>query len=453
MAYSHMIPEGQMSSLNYSSSGIQTWINGLSFSLVMSAGVIPYFFSESDQTRGISLGIAVAISFCICVLFAEGAISRLMLPRHYSLAGIIVFTCSIAYGVARAFYLENDKYYILADVYHWLIELLAITILTRVTLGGSPVEASKIAIFGCFVTAMLTSLVIVGCYMGLVQGGGYFQGNSLFWHLKVGVNYPQLPLMITVCALVFGRNLDEFWRNLAWLTIAISVVLLVMTLKRTMWLSSVISLSCVLIPSRNIKNLAIIGSMLAIAVAAYVVTRGSEAFSYLDFLSYNDAYSVTDTMEDRENQLGDAVKLFGVAGEGFGAEVDIYEVGTNRVDRIHYIHSLYVFQIVQLGLPFAIVSFSFMAALIFRLNGLVSSAFIIDWRVPAGLACLIGLGFNGVTLVSVHSAFSGVAFGLAIVAISDQPTWVGYGMDEDDEDDEYDDDSDFEESENEEEDH
>ena len=157
MAYSHIIPDGSLSTLNYAPSGVQTLINGVSFSLVMSAGVIPYFFSESDQTRGISLGIAVAVSFCICVLFAEGAISRLMLPRHYSLAGITVFTCSFAYVVARAFYLENDKYYILADIYHWLVELLAITILTRLTLGGSPVEASKIAIFGCCVSGLYIS--------------------------------------------------------------------------------------------------------------------------------------------------------------------------------------------------------------------------------------------------------------------------------------------------------
>ena len=183
-----------------------------------------------------------------------------------------------------------------------------------------------------------------------------------------------------------------------------------------MWLSTAASMGCVLLPSHVLRRLAITAVIGITAASSLLIIYGNQVFSNLDFLTYNENYSVADTMEDRQNQLLDALKLIELQGKGLGAEVEIYKVGTNEVDRLHHVHSLYLFQFLQLGIVSASLCFAYLAALPLILNELSTDRQRHDWRIPAAVASIVGLTLNGVTLVSMHSAFAGIAFGLAFAA-------------------------------------
>lgn len=330
----------------------------------------------------------------------------------------------LGYGVLRAIYHGNDQYYLLAELYHWFVELTLVAIVTRLALTGTPADSAKVMIIACFLVGSFTAMLVAGCYAGIVPGGGYFQAGSLFWHLKAGVNFPQVPLMLALLALFRCSSIGNSYRAMGWIGVVSCGVLLVLTLKRTMWLSTIGCIACAMLPKGQIRQAATWISLLGIIVIAGVIARGSEVFGLLDFMTYNDAYSVSDTMEDRTNQLSDAVRLFSTAGEGLGAEVDIYKVNINKVDRVHYIHSLYVYQIVQFGIPIGVAALLLLFWMTLNVLSQSNRPAVNDWRADAGLACLLAVAINGVTLVSLHSAFAGVAFGVAFAALNERSLYT-----------------------------
>lgn len=410
------------------------WTKSFFLSTVMLSGVIPYFFSDTDGPRGIAVAAATGVALVYFLFVPNGIMSASAHPTILSSVSCLLFMGIIGHASLRGLQLGNDRYYLSVDLYHWLVELFAVALVTRIACLGTAESSLRILLTACLVTISATGVLVIGCYAGLVEGGGYFQGDSRLWHLKAGVNHPQIPLMIALCAAIYGTKRNSGWRAVAWATVFIATLLLFITLKRTMWLSTVASLTCVLLPSRFLRNLALLGVIGAIGATTFIILYKSERFSSLDFLTYNEGYRITDTIEDRQNQLADTLKLIDIAGKGFGAEVDIYKVGTNEVDRLHHVHSLYVFELLQLGVPLASLIFIYLCVLLFLLNGLSMDSQKSDWRIPAALACLVGLCLNGVTLVSMHSAFSGVAFGLALAANGDHWKKAFYVSEADSED-------------------
>lgn len=388
-------------------------IQALCFLLVCLAGFVPYFFFKTDGPRGAVLAV-VALMTLVILSLTPGCLTQLRPSRTGSLAvGLLVLT--VGYGLVMGYLNNNASYYMAADLFHWGVELGLVGAVTVMAFKGLDAsQARRLVICVSAGIALVTILLIAGCYAGLFPAGGYFQGGSRFWHLKAGIAFPEISLIILVIALLCGERDTKAWELFGWIAVVILVLVLVMTLKRTMWLSFVVAIACVIFPFRPVRIFGVVSCFTGALLVTLVIMNGAEVFSLLDFLSYNDAYRVQDTMVDRENQFIDAAREIGWLGKGLGAEFLIYDVGENKVADLHYVHSLYLFDLLQMGVWVAGAHFLFLANLVYQLHK--SNVWNSSWIPAAALACIIALTLNGVTLVSIHSAFAGVALGLAVLS-------------------------------------
>lgn len=386
-------------------------------SLILLGGILSRFFSDSDPVRAICI-VAMGMPAVLFAVFRFVYLQKGVKLRGSALAFLTAMLVAGVYGIAMGLKHDCRPYYLAADSYHWLFEVVAIAITFHLLLSTEDEDTvSKIMLGLAFAVAAAGILGVAGAYAGVVKHGGYFQGGSRLWHLKGGQNYPQIMLTMVTVLLVRG-NLPRHRRFFAMIVGAALLLLMVLTLKRTMWLSFLITLWFVLLRNRQIALVSVLGVALMIPFTTYVIVQGSEYFDVLNFLTYNPNYTVSDTISDRTFQLKGAVRLMDWEGHGFGAEFRIRDPGTNQLEQLHYVHSLFILYALQFG---AIVTFLISAAWLALQVGLARSYNASkewDWLVAGALACNIGVEINGLTLVSAHSVYAGFSLGIGYLALT-----------------------------------
>jgi hypothetical protein len=137
-------------------------------------------------------------------------------------------------------------------------------------------------------------------------------------------------------------------------------------------------------------------------------------------LTYNKNWSIDDTLKAREHQAQDGIEegLRSPIGQGFGAEIDTLSADGKRTVKQHYLHSLHAYYILQFGpLGYGLVAVVIAALTwgVFRSFDTVEDC---QWMLRAALFSLVACGITGLTLVSIHTTFAGMALGLAITSLA-----------------------------------
>ena len=187
-----------------------------------------------------------------------------------------------------------------------------------------------------------------------------------------------------------------------------------------MLVTYLVALALILV--RGPKTACVLTLLAALAVPAstLIITTDAGLFAKLDFLSYNPRYSVEDTMTDRMHQLQDVSGTWNwVRGYGFGAEFWIHDPGEEVTMKLHYIHNLFFFYLLQYGGLLTILVLLVwlwvqiqLASSYGRHNG------DWDWLLAGSLGSHLAIMLNGLTILSTHSVLSGMAFGCGHVALA-----------------------------------
>ena len=389
--------------------------------LIPLAAVTLRFVSDSDALRGLGVTLACALA-AVALWFTRPRDTPLRLPHKaphlwmLALAGVIT-----AYGLIMGLIAGNDGYYLAAGAYHWAVELMAIALLASVAAHrlGPAGTLRLVAVLG-LALALVSLAGVIGAHLGLVEHGGHFVGRQdRLWRLEAGMAFPLVLMLYVIAALSLG-DAPRPWRPLLLVATLLLAIVLLVTLKRAMWLSLIVGLLVLWLPAPRARWLAVWASLLAAAAVTYVIIDASRVFAVVDFLTYNPDYRVVDTIADRSQQLAD-VWAYVVAqpfGHGFGAEFFTYVPGRDaRVD-VHYIHSIYVTYLLQLGLPATVLAVQLWYAFSMRVVRSIGRHAPWDWVLRATLASLIVIALNGIILNATHTVWAGLTIGLGAAAIT-----------------------------------
>lgn len=393
---------------------------------ILFAEIAASIVSDSDAIR--AAAVSAVIGAALVLLFFSWCMAPSLTVKKYLgqpvamatiLAGIGV------YGLVLAILRHNSPYYLAADVYHWFIELIVMAALTMWAVARS--ESIGIAIALALHGVILGGLGLFSFVMGtagLPVHGGHIVSNLHIWRLELSRGFPELPLLFITAALFVKTRTP--WpkpiRMLLWIAFAIYFPCLVVTLKRSMWLSYLGGVVLLFIPKRKMIGLAITGIVtLPIIVSVVIAFRKAIvsmliSMSYL--ITYNPSYSVEDTLGERLKQILTMVPYLqkNMYGYGMGAQFYGYWSGENTFGVIHYIHNLYIYYLLQIGIPGTALMLLVGAWLLWSFLSCMDRDPEWNWMLRAGFSCLMVIAVNGMVLVSIHTTFAGLVVGLGLMA-------------------------------------
>ncbi len=394
--------------------------------LVPLAALVARLVADSDPLRATLVVAACAVA--TAGLAAQHVARHGLVPPRLACSaphlGLFLLAMLIgAYGLALGLWRGNDAYYLAAGAYHWAVELLAIALLTSALTHRLPAgEMVRLCAVMGLVLGTVSVIAIAGGYAGVVQHGGHFVGGGSegIWLFNAGLMFPQILLIYVLAALWFSRDTPAITRRALIVAAIILTIVLVMTFKRTMWLTTLIAVAVLWLPHARLLWLTVVLSLIAAAGITYAVMDASRVFSLLDFLTYNPEYRVTDTMADRSRQLADVWRYVPAQplGHGMGAEFHTFAPGSEQRVDVHYIHNIYLTCLLQFGLPATVLAVQLWFVFATRTIRAIGRAPAWDWLLRATLASLVVFALSGTTLNATHTVWMGLAVGLGAAAIT-----------------------------------
>ncbi len=393
---------------------------------ILSAEILASIASDSDALRAAAVSLVVGPT--LLLLFFSWCMAPSLNLKKYVVKPLVMATSMVAvgvYGMAIAVLRHNSMYYLAADVYHWFIELLLMTAITIWAVARSqPIGiAIALAAHGIILGGMGLFTFVAGT-AGFPVHGGQIVSNLHIWRLELSRGFPMLPLLFTTAAL-FIRKRDP-WpkqvRVLLWIAFAIYLPGLVVTLKRSMWLCYLGGVVLLFLSKRKIMWGAIIGLVSIPIIATFVVLFRDAIMSALvgmaDLLTYNPSYSVEDTLGERVKQILTMLPYLAknMYGYGMGAQFYGYWPGENTFGVVHYIHNLYIYYLLQIGLPGTGMMFFLLVWLLWTLLSHMGRDQEWEWILRASFASVTAMAVNGMVLVSIHTCFAGLVVGLGLMA-------------------------------------
>lgn len=392
----------------------------LEFMLLVVSGTGAFLFADTDAKRSVPLMAGVLLCFSYRFVVFASQVGRVRLQWGYGSVLTVIATAIGLWGVLLGWFRGNDLYYVAADVFHWYIEGIAVAVLCAWAISRStPATVARGLTAAAAAIAAVTFAGAVAGHRGLLETGGQQVLNGLLWQIKMGVNYPQ-TLLIFVAAACLIRRTGQRRSLFAWFVLGALGVILILTFKRTMWLSTAFVMCFLFVPrGKALRSLVVSAVVFIIAANFYLVSWGTP-LDILDALSYNPDYTVEDTLTDRRRQLNDALDEWRTqgGGQGFGAELYVFMPDTRKVDVTHYIHSNYVYWLVQLGLPGLVLILGLWVSMARRLCNQIDMGGDWEWLLRASLAGLVTLALNSLTLNATHSLYAGLTYGIAAMALA-----------------------------------
>jgi O-antigen ligase len=356
------------------------------------------------------VGLVMFIRWCVRPSFET---SGFAVPF---LGAIAILAIVGAWGVFLALAHANEPYYLLADAYHWFVELVLIALITIWALSRSDAEqiVTIIAIFGLVqgVVGLITFWLAVN---GIVPGAHLVPSVGI-WRFDAIRGFPEF-MLIPVTAALIGADVRKIWlKGLLWLAFASLIIILILTLKRTLWVSY--ALAVVLLLAPRLMTLLIVGTTLLFAVVLieYSLDPRLLAESF-EFLTYNP--NNPDSFSGRLAQIYSVLPHIAEEplGHGFGTKVEAYWPRRDIYGFVHYIHNLYLSYTLQLGIGGMLVIAMVGGWFFWRHWSLLQHRTEWQWIIRGGLASLFALAVNGLMLISTHTVFAGFVIGLGMVAI------------------------------------
>jgi hypothetical protein len=214
-------------------------------------------------------------------------------------------------------------------------------------------------------------------------------------------------------------KLPELWRLIRMLALVMLLLALAFTLKRTLWLTFIGASLFLFLPKRFLKIGLISVPVVALAIWGLFLYFPNFAWGLVKGLAstitYNPNYTVEDSLAERVQQLVSLRQYFGnPVGYGFGAQFYAYWSGGNTYGFVHYIHSLYAFNVLQLGYAGVTLFVIAYSVLLKDLWAEIGRRTDLEWLARGTFAATLSVLVTGLTLISTHTVFNGLVFGLGL---------------------------------------
>lgn len=352
----------------------------------------------------------------------HGGVARL--PRLGAVNSAVLLIVTVIGGAATALAVlqHNDPYYVAADVYHWFIEGIAAVLVTAAILGrGTAQDAARaVAVIGLLIGIVCVTIFTLGT-LRITSEGTHFVNSLGIARLIVGRGTPQMILLAVVAALWRANRWDRVTRVLLAIALPLLLIGLAVTLKRTLWLSFPIAAACAVLPRKWLFGGAVMSCVVVpvIITVALLLPQTTEQVlrTAASGLTYNPSFTVEETLARRGEQLG-SVWPYIVEhpyGHGLGASVFAYWTRGQTYAEVHYIHNLYAYYALQLGVLPLLFVLLLAGLLMWRFARQDDAADDWGFAVRAGLAGIVALLINGMSLVPTHTFFAGFMIGLGMI--------------------------------------
>jgi len=411
--------------LNRAAEGGAMWPS-IAIGMVLVGEVGAEVFLVPDAGRAALLSVLTFMALFAAMLrtlVVEGPYVPRSLLRLASVLTPIFFVTAYGYAIAAA--RGNSGYYIAADLYHLILEVCIVALLTVWVLHRRSERDLQVVIIsiGLSTGAMAFFGSVLGA-AGLVETGGHFVESVGLWRMFAGRGFPLVPLALCTALLARHASVPPSLRPWLWLATGLLFIDLVLALKRAMWLTYVGILPLLFWRASTLRVLLVVGMIGLPAALLAMVLRPDivlNAFHFLNsLLTYNPNYTILDTLMERWEQIELVAGYLFLQpwGHGLGAEFLTYWPGENTYGYVHYIHNLYVYYLLQLGYLGCLLLFSSFAIVVYLLWRRMGRGDSLEWALRAAIAAIICILVPGLTMVSLHSAFAGFAIGLGAWLVS-----------------------------------
>ncbi len=396
---------------------------------VLTAEILSYFASSSDAMR------AVAVSMVFAVVTLMAFLTWCMSPsfniRQYfgrPLAVVVILGGVGVYSLFIAIHSGNNNYYLAADIYHWFIEFLFMIMFSAWAFeyAGSRQIAMAAGIYG-LILGFLGFLVFVFGTAGLITGEmhrGHIIPDLGVWRLTGTKGFPELLLVFVTAVLFSGRSWDKTLRFILWVAFILLLFDTIVTFKRSQWFSY-LGVFALIVMSKKRLATCFLTALLAIpTLMTFLLLFPDTVITLLQgagkSVEYSSRFSTESTLALRILQVTSVFPILAENpfGLGLGAEFYTYITSELIFTKVHYIHNLYIYYLIQFGSvgTFIIATVGgWLAWTFWRHVDMVDEW---DWMVRAGLAGLVVIAVNGMVLVSTHTVFAGFFIALGLTAIS-----------------------------------
>jgi hypothetical protein len=387
---------------------------------LMLTEVVASLFTESDVLRA-----AIVSSIPIVFLFlavAQACISaRFVIPRANGAQLILMLLVGAGlYASALGLMKGNNVYYLFADIYHWWVELFFVAYLTYVVARRIDSTALvKCIVLISLLLGILTLIAVVLSSLGLTTAAGHHVAAINLFRLDAGRGYPLLLLLLLFATSRAQVNLPETWGLIRLIAAVMLLIALAFTLKRALWLTFLGASMFLLLPKHYLKIALLSVPLVAAAIWGVFLFFPNFAwgvvFALADSITYNPNYTIEDTLGERIQQIVNLLPYMNnPVGYGFGAEFYTYWPGGNTYGNVHYIHNLYIYNLLQLGYAGVVLFVTAYAMLLKDLWAQIGRKTDLEWLARGTFAATLAMLVTGLTMISTHTVFNGLVFGLGL---------------------------------------
>lgn len=412
------VPASQAGPIRWRVSSVLAWVLG--FAVVSEIAV--FTVTRSAGVRAVVVGSAVSAGVLITALarlFGRRS-RRSRLDLGVALPLVFLTTLGI-FGASLGLAGGNSVVYLLADSFHWFVELVAMAVVGYVAFGEQDDHAvARFIAFSAGAVGLLSLLVVLLVFLGLETEAAHRVAGTVLVRLDVSRGFPQVPFLLVLGALTAKREWPTSTRAALWIAALLMSFAMLASLKRTLWLTSLAGIAILRLPRRAMAAAAVFGLMVVSAVAVFIRTFPAVSASILQriagALTYNEGYTIEDTIAERALQYAGLFPYVArnPLGYGFGAEFRTFAPVHHGETVVHYIHSLYLSAALQLGIPGLMALLLGFGTICYVLWAQIGRGSDRDWMLRAGLASFVALLMNGITLISIHSVFAGLAIGVGL---------------------------------------
>ena len=382
----------------------------LFFLSIMLAEIAGSLFSASHFIRAIAVSGVILCTgpFCLLKAYQSQELNKFNINHYLTGLWLTGAFATLIAGIGN-----NSLYYVLADIYHWHIELILVSFFTAsILVLMDEYRIIQLLIYASLISGVFGCFFLFLSYSGLINTGGHMVKAIDMWRLTATRGFPEYSLIFLTATYLFQGSLSDKLYLLRTISMCILLILLIFTLKRVAWISYFLSLPIIFLSRRLLKTIIKAGCILLPVMIFIILNYPMHVIFFisnlLDFLTYNPNYTVFDTLMDRVRQFTELYPYMknNSIGYGFGAAYD-YKPG----EVVHYVHNYYIYYFLQLGY-LGMASLLLITAAIFKKSyNILCTTFRFKWINRLSLAVLFVMLFNGLTLLSTHTVFCGIGYG------------------------------------------
>jgi len=317
---------------------------------------------------------------------------------HFVWLGLLGVIYTIV-GFARG----NDTVFLLGDAFHVILEMSLPFFLCTIFLRRQ--EAQERFLRVMMVTMLVLAAAILFLYVtGLIRhlpGAGDFYRHSSVWRLRVNAHFPLYPL-VWLIGVWFYQHAESGRRLNGFAILALTLVL-ILTLKRTLWVGFVGILVFYFAALGTRQKLNSIRAIVVGVGVAFLVGGVLLPAQFANPMEELQAYthSIEKRFSSRESdidvsvrnrivQLGDALEVIGQnpLGYGLGNEARVRFLADGPREPIHYVHNAFIHYTLLMGVFYPILML-FLSLLVLR-RGLRTYRALPDGLLKGGVLGAIG---------------------------------------------------------------